>query len=157
MPNKEDRYSYPPRGMSREVAARYIGVGETTFDKLVAEGRMPKPKRIGSRVIWDRHEIEACFEDLEEENSLQRLVDASRGAKTHVEQARARHEAMAKYGLDAFLQASRRSTVPQEDLGTYIPEGSVDVRASAMTRQQRRDEADAIRRAQLKAAKKTEN
>lgn len=157
MPNKEDRYSYPPRGMSREVAARYIGVGETTFDKLVAEGRMPKPKRIGSRVIWDRHEIEAYFEDLEEKNSLQKLVDASRGAKTHVEQARARNEAMSEYGLDAFLQASRRSTVPQEDLGPYMPERSVDVRASAMARQQRRDEADAIRHTQVKAAKKTED
>ena len=43
-----DSYAYPPRGLSREEAARYVGVGTTTFDGLVQDGRMPKPFRIGS-------------------------------------------------------------------------------------------------------------
>lgn len=57
---------YPPRGLSREEAAHYIGVGATTFDGLVQDGRMPKPMRLGKRVIWDRLKIEAAFADLDE-------------------------------------------------------------------------------------------
>jgi predicted DNA-binding transcriptional regulator AlpA len=56
--------SYPPRGLSREEAARYIGVGVTLFDELVADGRMPKPKVINRRVLWDRFAIDASFTDL---------------------------------------------------------------------------------------------
>ncbi|HYC65060.1 MAG TPA: hypothetical protein VEC14_10040 [Reyranellaceae bacterium] len=59
---------YPPRGLCREEAALYIGVGTTTFDKLVEEGRMPKPIRIGKRAVWDRVKIEAAFADLGEES-----------------------------------------------------------------------------------------
>lgn len=57
---------YPPRGLCREEAALYIGVGATTFDKLVEEGRMPKPIRLGKRVIWDRIKLEAAFTELDE-------------------------------------------------------------------------------------------
>lgn len=59
--------SYPPRGLCREDAALYIGVGTTTFDKLVGEGRMPKPIRLGKRTIWDRLKLEAAFADLDED------------------------------------------------------------------------------------------
>ena len=51
---KPDSIAYPPRGLNREEAARYVGVSATTFDRLIAEGRMPKPLRVGKRVIWDR-------------------------------------------------------------------------------------------------------
>jgi predicted DNA-binding transcriptional regulator AlpA len=61
-----DTYSYPPRGLSREAAARYIGVGTTTFDRLVAGRRMPKPVRLGKRVVWDRIKVDAAFLDLDE-------------------------------------------------------------------------------------------
>lgn len=64
-----DLLGYAPRGMSREEAARYIGVGTTKFDELVSEGIMPKPKRIGSRVVWDRFAIEAAFSDLPDEGA----------------------------------------------------------------------------------------
>jgi excisionase family DNA binding protein len=40
---------YAPRGLSRDEAARYIGVGTTKFDEMVADGRMPRPKRIDGR------------------------------------------------------------------------------------------------------------
>lgn len=56
---------YPPRGLSREDAALYIGVGTTTFDRLVEEGRMPQPIRLGKRVLWDRIKIDAAFADLD--------------------------------------------------------------------------------------------
>lgn len=35
----------PRRGLSREEAAMYVGVGSTKFDEMVNDGRMPKPKR----------------------------------------------------------------------------------------------------------------
>lgn len=61
---KPDGLSYPPRGMSRDVASRYIGVGTTKFDKMVADGRMPRPKKVDGRLIWDRWAIDAAFSDL---------------------------------------------------------------------------------------------
>jgi predicted DNA-binding transcriptional regulator AlpA len=53
-----------PRGLRREDAAAYIGVSPATFDELVKAGRMPQPKRIGKRTIWDRRQLDASFEDL---------------------------------------------------------------------------------------------
>ena len=75
-----DSLAYPPRGLSREEAARYVGVGETKFDQMVADGRMPRPKRIDGRVVWDRLKIEAAFSDLPDDrprSPLDRLLHAS--------------------------------------------------------------------------------
>jgi predicted DNA-binding transcriptional regulator AlpA len=57
-------FAYPPRGMSREEAARYIGVSPSLFDEMVGDGRMPKPRRANARVIWDRVSLDAAFTDL---------------------------------------------------------------------------------------------
>jgi predicted DNA-binding transcriptional regulator AlpA len=75
--NPIDSLSYPPRGLSRDEAARYIGVGATKFDEMVADGRMPRPKRVDGRVIWDRLRIEAAFSDLPDDiraNPLDRML-----------------------------------------------------------------------------------
>jgi hypothetical protein len=56
--------SLPPRGLSREQAAAYIGVSPSLFDVLIKDGRMPGPQRINSRVIWDRLKLDAAFEAL---------------------------------------------------------------------------------------------
>jgi predicted DNA-binding transcriptional regulator AlpA len=61
---KSDSISYAPRGLDRDEAARYIGVGCTLFDEMVKDGRMPRPKRINSRVVWDRLRLDAAFSDL---------------------------------------------------------------------------------------------
>lgn len=53
-----------PRGMSREVAARYIGVSVGKFDEMVADKRMPKPVRIDRRVVWDRRAVDKAFDAL---------------------------------------------------------------------------------------------
>lgn len=53
-----------PRGLGREAAACYIGVGTTLFDTLVAESRIPKPKLINSRKVWDRQELDIAFNKL---------------------------------------------------------------------------------------------
>lgn len=58
---------FPPRGLSRVTAAAYIGVGTTKFDEMVIDGRMPKPKRIGARTVWDRFALDAAFEALPSE------------------------------------------------------------------------------------------
>jgi predicted DNA-binding transcriptional regulator AlpA len=46
-------------------AAEYIGVGATKFDKMVEDGRMPKPKRIDARIVWDRVKLDEAFEALD--------------------------------------------------------------------------------------------
>lgn len=53
-----------PRGLRRADAARYIGVGLTKFDQMVADGRMPKPKLVDDCVIWDRVSLDDAFENL---------------------------------------------------------------------------------------------
>jgi predicted DNA-binding transcriptional regulator AlpA len=56
--------SLPPRGLSRGEAAAYIGVSPTLFDAMVGDGRMPKPKRINARVVWDRQQLDRAFDAL---------------------------------------------------------------------------------------------
>ena len=53
-----------PRGLSREEAATYVGVSPNKFDTLVEDGRMPKPKLIDGRRIWDRLKLDSSFAAL---------------------------------------------------------------------------------------------
>lgn len=69
---------YPPRGLSRDEAARYVGIGPTLFDELVQTGRMPRPLRVGKRAIWDRLKLDAAFADLDEASTVNRLDNALR-------------------------------------------------------------------------------
>lgn len=57
--------SLPPFGVSREQAAELIGVSPSTFDRMVAAGRMPRP-RIPSegRVVFDVAELADAFRRL---------------------------------------------------------------------------------------------
>jgi len=57
-------FEFIPRGLSRTAAAYYLGVGTSKFDEMVKDGRMPAPKMIDSRLIWDRWEIDLAFEEL---------------------------------------------------------------------------------------------
>lgn len=56
----------PRRCLSREEAARYVGIGVSKFDEMVGDGRMPKPLRIDSRVLWDMHRLDAAIDRLAE-------------------------------------------------------------------------------------------
>lgn len=58
--------AYPPRGLRRLDAARYLSISPTTFDAWVATGRMPQPKRIGGVVLFDREAIDLAFDALGE-------------------------------------------------------------------------------------------
>jgi predicted DNA-binding transcriptional regulator AlpA len=59
--------SLAPRGLSRMQAAEYIGVGATKFDEMVSDGRMPRPKRIDGRTVWDRIRLDEAFDTLDNE------------------------------------------------------------------------------------------
>jgi predicted DNA-binding transcriptional regulator AlpA len=61
--------SLAPRGVNREQAAAYIGVGPSLFDIMVKDGRMPKPKTINSRKVWDRQRLDEAFSALPDEES----------------------------------------------------------------------------------------
>ena len=72
----------PPRGLSRNEAAAYIGVGATKFDEMVNDGRMPQPKLIDGRRLWDRHKVDIAFGNLpgdEENDACGDLLNAPRG------------------------------------------------------------------------------
>ncbi|NSZ65163.1 hypothetical protein G6L16_018650 [Agrobacterium tumefaciens] len=68
---------YPPRGMSRDEAARYIGVGTTKFDQMVKDGRMPKPKRVDGRTLWDRIKLDEAFTRLPDENMIEAIFNGN--------------------------------------------------------------------------------
>jgi len=61
--------SLAPRGLSRSQSAQYIGVGVSKFDQMVRDGRMPKPKRVDGRTIWDRLELDEAFSALEQDDA----------------------------------------------------------------------------------------
>lgn len=69
----------PPaaRGLNRIEAARYIGVGATTFDKLVTEKKMPAAKHIGRRKIWDVRELDQAFEAIDSDGEDPNEWDAA--------------------------------------------------------------------------------
>lgn len=59
--------SQPRRGLRREEAAAYLGFSARKFDELIADGRMPKPKRIDGVVVWDIHRLDHAFDALPED------------------------------------------------------------------------------------------
>ncbi len=68
---------YEKRGRSREEAAGHIGVGATKFDEMVADGRMPEPRVIDARVVWDVYELDAYFDRLPRRGEAIRTKDRS--------------------------------------------------------------------------------
>jgi excisionase family DNA binding protein len=59
----------PRRGLSREEAAMYVGISASKFDELVRNRRMPAPKRIDGRKVWDIRDLDVAFAALPGENS----------------------------------------------------------------------------------------
>ncbi|QJP14702.1 hypothetical protein G3545_14245 [Starkeya sp. ORNL1] len=71
--------SLPPRGLSRIEAAAYVGVSPSMFDIMVVDGRMPPPKSINARTVWDRHRLDECFSALPDKGDAARSA-AAQGA-----------------------------------------------------------------------------
>lgn len=53
-----------PIGLDREAAAAYVCAGTTLFDDMVKDGRMPAPRIMNSRRVWDREELYQAFKAL---------------------------------------------------------------------------------------------
>jgi len=57
------------RGLSRAMAALYIGVSASKFDEMVKDGRMPAPKRVDGRKVWDKRRLDVAFEALPDDGA----------------------------------------------------------------------------------------
>lgn len=68
-----------PRGLNRADAAYYVGVGTSLFDRMVADGRMPPPRIVGSRTLWDRHALDQAFDELPSRDAATNEIDALMG------------------------------------------------------------------------------
>jgi predicted DNA-binding transcriptional regulator AlpA len=57
--------SLPPRLIDRQSAAAYVNLSPNAFDRLIAEGKMPRPKRLtGRRKAWDVRALDAAVDNL---------------------------------------------------------------------------------------------
>lgn len=55
-----------PRVLRREDAARYCGLTESKFGKLVRLGRLPKPLPFGNPHVWDKRALDAAIDRASE-------------------------------------------------------------------------------------------
>jgi predicted DNA-binding transcriptional regulator AlpA len=54
-----------PRLICREAAAAYVCVSPNTFDQMVKDGRMPRPRLLGGkRRAWDVRALDAAIDSL---------------------------------------------------------------------------------------------
>ena len=55
----------PPRLICRDAAAAYVGVSPNTFDKMIADGLMPSPRRLTERrLAWDMRQLDTAIDRL---------------------------------------------------------------------------------------------
>ncbi len=70
----------PPRLISREAAAAYVSLSPNTFDAMVEEGQMPRPKRLGDRrKAWDVRELDQAIDSLPHSGEDEGAVPADQG------------------------------------------------------------------------------
>lgn len=60
-----------PRGLPKLQAADYIGCKPRKFDAMVKDGEAPQPRLIGAKKVWDRLELDECFDALPRANNDQ--------------------------------------------------------------------------------------
>ena len=71
----QDSFAYPPRLLRADRAAAYLGLGTSTFLRLVSEGVLPKPKHIKGVVAWDRFALDAYVDGIDDEaNTVERIL-----------------------------------------------------------------------------------
>lgn len=59
----------PRRGLSREEAAIYLGIGVTKFDELRTTQAISPPRVIGGRRLWDIRDLDMAFDALPSEDA----------------------------------------------------------------------------------------
>lgn len=68
MAQRPDFRGYPPRGLCREDAARWIGISPRKFDEMRKDGRIGPAKIIDGRKLWDIRGLDTAFDALPDEN-----------------------------------------------------------------------------------------
>jgi hypothetical protein len=68
--------SLPRRGLSREEAAMYLGIGATVFDEMRASGQIDAPRIIKGRKLWDIRDLDVAFDSLPREDAPNVAWDA---------------------------------------------------------------------------------
>lgn len=71
--------SLPPRGLNRCQAAAYVGVSPSLFDVMVDDGRMPRPKQVNARTVWDLRKLDLAFDALPEQDGGETADSADAG------------------------------------------------------------------------------
>lgn len=66
----------PRRGLSCAESADYIGISITKFLEMVADGRMPQPKQIDRRRVWDIRRLDAAFDALDGDDNDAAFIDS---------------------------------------------------------------------------------
>jgi hypothetical protein len=66
-----------PRGLCRAQAAAYVGASVGLFNEMVADGRMPQPKVVNARLIWDRLALDQAFDALPDRETANPWDDAA--------------------------------------------------------------------------------
>jgi len=61
--------SIAPRLLNKKQAAEYFSLSIGTFDKMVSEGVLPKPYRLGKRQVWDRKVIDHTIDEWSSQSS----------------------------------------------------------------------------------------
>lgn len=59
----------PRRGLSRDEAAMYLGVGVGVFDQMREDKLVAPPRVIGNRKLWDIRDLDIAFEALPREDA----------------------------------------------------------------------------------------
>lgn len=59
----------PRRGLSRDEAAMYLGIGVGLFDNMREAGKIAPPRVIGARKLWDIRDLDMAFEALPREDA----------------------------------------------------------------------------------------
>jgi hypothetical protein len=67
------------RGLDESESAVYLSLSPSFFRKLVTNGRMPRPRLIGERRIWDVEELDLAFKALPREGGEDRPIFHSGG------------------------------------------------------------------------------
>jgi predicted DNA-binding transcriptional regulator AlpA len=55
-----DTIAYPPRMMRADRAAAYMAMSTSQFLKMVSDGTMPQPIKMGGMTLWDRVDLDVA-------------------------------------------------------------------------------------------------
>jgi predicted DNA-binding transcriptional regulator AlpA len=72
-----DQMAYPPRALRVDRAAAYLSISPDAFLRLVKEGLLPEPVKIGGITTWDRLELDSAYDALkgdDRENTIHRTL-----------------------------------------------------------------------------------